>query len=522
MKKPVKIGLWLLGLAVLGLLGLWLEHERAKAQLVAYHRQLLAKGERLALAGHVPPPPPVASNGVFAFRKAVDLLPRPDDSKANLHRPWPMTGIAPGKAMVNWKQAQLPREDLSQPRGSTNRVTADLWPEFSAHLNVNRQQLSELAAALDLPAFNFPFDAAKFLTGSETEWFMATTKGEDWLISAALHDLRFDAVPEAWRWWRASSRLALRPPNPRAVIGVMIHNRLVARSVNMTWEALQFPDWSDAQLAEIQQLWLKHDALQAVVDGFSMERAYAIESFERNRTNWPALWASAQLYRGGFAAALSGPPDEWTKALRDAPLETLQATAPLIPWPFWTSYTEERAALKLQTGVVNAWRTAKSADSFQRGLAEAKALAPLRSATNYWQLFSDDAFEVWSADKMVRHATVVVQARLALTAIALHRHRLKHGSFPKELSALVPTFLPSVPRDFMDGNPLRYRLEPDNQFRLWSVAEDFKDGDGDANPLAPLTADESYYWTKGRDWVWPRPASDAEVKAYYESLQPTK
>ncbi len=58
MKKPVKLGLWLLGFAVLAVLGLWLEHERAKARLAAFKAQLIAKGEHLAIADHVPKLPP--------------------------------------------------------------------------------------------------------------------------------------------------------------------------------------------------------------------------------------------------------------------------------------------------------------------------------------------------------------------------------------------------------------------------------------------------------------------------------
>jgi hypothetical protein len=194
-----------------------------------------------------------------------------------------------------------------------------------------------------------------------------------------------------------------------------------------------------------------------------------------------------------MVAAIAGPPGAWTTALRDAPLDTLRDTLPLLPWPFWTSYSEERAVLKLQTGMVNAWQTAKTHGSLQKGFAEANALAPLRPSKSYWQLFNDDAFEVWSAPRMVRHATIVVQVRLTLAAIALHRHRLKHGSFPTELSALVPTLLPAVPRDFMDGQPLRYRLEAGGQFRLWSVGEDFRDDGGDANPIAPPTAEVAAY-----------------------------
>lgn len=77
---PLKLGWWLLGFLVLAALGLWLAHERAKAQFEGYKRELVAKGERLTLAGHVSPPPLAASNGVTQYRKAIERLPSPDNS----------------------------------------------------------------------------------------------------------------------------------------------------------------------------------------------------------------------------------------------------------------------------------------------------------------------------------------------------------------------------------------------------------------------------------------------------------
>src|SRR5690606_35010653 len=47
---------------------------------------------------------------------------------------------------------------------------------------------------------------------------------------------------------------------------------------------------------------------------------------------------------------------------------------------------------------------------------------------------------------------------LALCAIALKRHFLRHGKIPSNLDALVPEFLPAVPTDYMDGKPIKYQL----------------------------------------------------------------
>ena len=73
-EKPVKIGLWLSGFALLSLLGLWLEHERAKARLEAFKAQLIAKGEKLAVADHVPKLPPALSNAAPDFIAAAERL----------------------------------------------------------------------------------------------------------------------------------------------------------------------------------------------------------------------------------------------------------------------------------------------------------------------------------------------------------------------------------------------------------------------------------------------------------------
>jgi len=69
-----------------------------------------------------------------------------------------------------------------------------------------------------------------------------------------------------------------------------------------------------------------------------------------------------------------------------------------------------------------------------------------------------------------------------------------------------------MPRDFMDGQPLRYRLLPDGQFMLWSIGDDFVDDGGDGS-TPPTSTPGSRIWTQVRDLVWPLPASAEEVEA---------
>lgn len=118
----------------------------------------------------------------------------------------------------------------------------------------------------------------------------------------------------------------------------------------------------------------------------------------------------------------------------------------------------------------------------------------------------------------LRFAQMEVEREMVVTAMALRRHQLRLGMFPESLRALVPAFLQEVPRDFMDGQPLRYKLQPAGQFLLWSVGEDFKDGGGYPSPLTPPGTNEAPNWLEGRDWVWPQAATEAEVAAYHAEL----
>ena len=103
------------------------------------------------------------------------------------------------------------------------------------------------------------------------------------------------------------------------------------------------------------------------------------------------------------------------------------------------------------------------------------------------------------------HATFKNLARhqLVITAIALKRHELRHGRLPTTLLALAPEFLCTVPRDLMDGQPLRYRLHPDGSFALYSVGDNLRDDGGDALPDVAQGSVRNAPG-EGRDWVWPR------------------
>jgi hypothetical protein len=83
-------------------------------------------------------------------------------------------------------------------------------------------------------------------------------------------------------------------------------------------------------------------------------------------------------------------------------------------------------------------------------------------------------------------ALLLAQARgqCAVAAVAAERYRLRHGRWPEGLAALVPDFLPAVPLDPFDGQPLRYHRLADGVV-IYSVGEDGTDNGGRLADLNP-------------------------------------
>jgi hypothetical protein len=98
---------------------------------------------------------------------------------------------------------------------------------------------------------------------------------------------------------------------------------------------------------------------------------------------------------------------------------------------------------------------------------------------------------------------------MSIAAVALRRYRLRHQDWPPSLAALVPEFLSEVPRDWVNGEPLRYRRNNDGTFTLYSVGMDGQDDGGNPEP-GQGTARSVF---QGRDWVWAQPVSAVELEA---------
>ena len=136
---------------------------------------------------------------------------------------------------------------------------------------------------------------------------------------------------------------------------------------------------------------------------------------------------------------------------------------------------------------------------------------------NPYAIISQNAHSQLAAIRKV--ATVETARNMVVTAIALKRYELRHRQLPATLDQLTPDLLQTVPIDYMDGEPLRYRPNADGTFLLYSVGENGVDDGGNPSLEKGVTS-SIYSWQNihALDWVWPQTATEEEIQAYYKKL----
>lgn len=78
--------------------------------------------------------------------------------------------------------------------------------------------------------------------------------------------------------------------------------------------------------------------------------------------------------------------------------------------------------------------------------------------------------------------------RLARVGLAAYRFRAAKGDFPDRLEQLMPDWLPILPRDPFDGQPLRFR-KTDTGCVIYSIGRDLVDNGGTRTPARGTAGD---------------------------------
>jgi len=485
-----------------------IRHYQLRAATEAYIAQLKAQGEPMDLAQVLPPTVSPEQNGADTFRRAAALI----DADTHLdytNYVYGMVMIAPGKAMVRWQQPDVRDSDVTNS-----------WEAVDAAVSQNAQSFALLQQMLAKPNFDFHINYAEGVANLNfTNFYLPESKrAAQRLETAALCDLHRSETASAVENLRAMLALVKALRDERLVISELVRIAIANIALTVNWEVIQSTNVTDGQLAELQHDWNGLNFVQNDENALAMERAAG----EITLTKWRSSNSELQNYFDRLEQFAD--PEK-----KDTAFDKFKIKAKVYEWRYWWSYPDELRLLKGYQAVLETTHFAETNYSLLALRSEQenklqKVFITTNNDETVWfgdpkemdmHLMLSDSLRGLSAvfGKVMRVETA---KQVVTTAIGLKRYQLKHGNYPNDLNLLVPEFVAKVPLDPVDGQPLRYRLNADGTFLLYSVGENGLDDGG--NPAFPKYVQSSnYYWQnpEALDWVWPQPATEQEIQNYY-------
>lgn len=477
-------------------------HFRVKAAAERHRSQLRARGEKLTIAANIPVPPTNSSGGAAAFTSVAARLPSLSYELSG----GAMKMLKPGRARVGWRESLMPTEKAT-----------NLWPKLRAEMETRATVLADLRAALAESNLWFHVNYNPGFDNLSLQHLMQLKRASQWLAAATLLHLHEQRPDQAWEDFRALLAIARGYGGEPLIIAQVIRSAILAIAASATWEALEYPGWRDDQLAELQSAWSSLELVSHLAPTLAMERACVVEGFSAARHSLQCL---SRLTGSDASMTLEDLAEKSGQLLED-PKEALEELLDLFPrrwsWKWWCSYEDEIWLLQFFQANLTQARQTETAQAF---------LPLLNALTNEIGRLGEPprsflVSRALSADVYVglfrRQATAEAQRRIVTTAIAIKRFEATHGRLPANLPALVPEFLSAPPSDPSDGEPLRYRAEAEGRFLLYSIGLNGIDEGGDPRPLHESS--QNVFWINGKDWVWPMPASEEQVREHNAKLQ---
>jgi hypothetical protein len=271
-------------------------------------------------------------------------------------------------------------------------------------------------------------------------------------------------------------RLAELTGEDPVLIGYLVRVHIQSIAFSAFWDGTSQHAWSDAQLAAFQRRFEGLKQRDSLVKAFRFERLFGKTFFELMRQgkldpdNFGAMVSDGKLNSFGWGLV----PRAWllqNQAYHSSVMEQVVDALQRCD-------SERGIGAKgsiWETEQIDGWFYDREGSRFNPYRIFAHALLPGLAEVHA------------KADRSL------TTSRLAITVAGLERHRLATGTYPKSLVDLVPKWVPAVPLDPMDGQPLRYRLNADGTFTLYSVGPNHTDDNGvfESNQRQDL------------DWVWP-------------------
>ena len=470
---------------------------------------LRAAGEELSLAALIPRRPAPEANGASVFQDITNTV----ESAA------PRDGASPGLFGFAAPGRVVASARLESWVDSTGSRRA--WDEAFEHVDKWRPLIGRLEAAAALPVFDSGFDYGKgFLELEFHAHGLLLRKTSARLLGLAVEcDLRRGRLEDSWRHVSALAAMAAQECEPM-VINQLVRQACGVLAAGAAWELLLHPGLDEGRLASLQAVWARVDYPRDLGRAMETERAMALDVFRQVRGSFQSLAKGLDARAGGGGTGA-------------AALARRSVIAPL--WRVAWAEQDELLMLNRWQGIIERARFARSNSwvALQARPAGQEAGAPAFGAKDEtsetgWVAAASRAYQTVSlqfsgAEFGLDDTTVYntlrfqTQQQMVLAALALRRFELREGRLPGSLDALVPAFLPALPRDYIDGKPLRYRRRPEGGYLLYSVGRNGLDDGGNPAPESARTPPGMW---RGLDALWPSPASPEEIQARDASRKP--
>lgn len=479
-----------------------LRHYQLRFAVESYIAELKAKGEPMELAQVIPPPVPPEQNGVpFITNALADFWGGIFSSNLTHNLPPAMREVSPGKTMIGWQQPTIIGfNEITLP---LNSLLTNTWEDLGKELAAAKSDLDSFQSLTNYQLLDFNLDYQQGFN-IRLAHLAELKRAAQWLNASALYNLHERKTSNACADLHTMLAIVKGQTEEPLEISQLVRSAIASMSAQMTWEVLQDPNVSESNLASLQQDWESVEFIGAAKRTFLAERVINLNSMKH------FLQSSSDLWRG-----VSGNDKEISWQLCK------------LQWQWFWAYADEKRMLQTYQVLADAMRMAVTNHSYQS--------AQMFTRTNFnrlgfempfppegtyrmdvdqfgvrW-LLSEDAFDSF---QLLRRAMILETARnMTIVAIALKRYELQHHKFPPALDSLTPAILKTIPLDYMNGQALHYRKNPDGTFLLYSVGENGVD-DGGKSSIHKWW--ELYWFADTFDLVWPQPATEAEIKFFYE------
>lgn len=471
LKAVLFLGTLVLTLAVLAAATLSFLGRRDWARVKA---ELIARGEPLSLAEMIPPPLPDAQNffadpmweeladlveverdGIRSWeprlpkgQRQLDALNRTltTDERQSLKAAFPEFVVNPDSTIGSLVSDAFEAGKTAGP--PARRRAAEF---ILATMNFAEPLLTRLNELAERPGARFPvkLPGGRSSSVARIPNFTSLTRFLQLRIWA---ELVLDKNTEAWR----NTLTCLRFPDTLAddplLVSLIVRIAVQSLALDALNQGLAAGVWTDQELAEIERRLGRINLPAGMANAFRGERGFANHHFEelyrmpsgekpREQKARSGLFSSVSMdiFVTGDQAIHNRMFQNWIDVLDAAPEQGLNARTMAV-------FERDRKFLK-----DNWW-------NLLRYPIAAMAIPNIPGIVGAGAQLQDK----------------IAQAR---TVCGLERYHLKHGTYPEELSALVPDFLPAVPTEISTLQPLRYRREGSG-FLLWSPGWNERDEAG--------------------------------------------